>query len=100
MEVKAKLYNDITTVRLKVQHLMQAASEVSKNMPPSTDANYVQEINCEYQGKKVLQIQLGPYISDNPFFEFSFKGGTKGETLKLRWNDNLGVVKKYEAFID
>ncbi len=32
----------------------------------------------------------GPAISKDPYLKFTFKGGTKGDKLKIGWVDNEG----------
>ncbi|MEY8194029.1 MAG: thiosulfate oxidation carrier complex protein SoxZ, partial [Cycloclasticus sp.] len=60
---------------------------------------YIQELSCEHQGKIVFIAQFGTSMSENPYLSFSFKGGQKGDTLQLRWNDNTGDVEKTDTII-
>jgi sulfur-oxidizing protein SoxZ len=38
----------------------------------------------------VLTAYWGTGVSRNPYLSFRFKGGAKGETVKLSWKDNFG----------
>jgi len=41
----------------------------------------------------------GSDIAKDPFLAFSFKGGNKGETIRLSWVDNRGERESIEAVI-
>jgi sulfur-oxidizing protein SoxZ len=38
-------------------------------------------------------------VSANPFLGFRFKGGAKGEILKVQWRDNKGDSRADEVLI-
>jgi sulfur-oxidizing protein SoxZ len=48
----------------------------------------------------VLSAQWGTAVSKNPFLEFSFKGGQKGEKIQVTWTDNKGEKRTDEATIN
>jgi len=99
MRVKARLKNNITTVRILARHPMETGRRSNKETGELIPAKYIQELTCEYQGKVIFLAQFGTSVSQNPFLSFSFEGGEKGETLQLRWNDNTGDIEKTEAII-
>jgi len=99
MRVKARLKNNITTVRVLAKHPMETGRRSDQDTGELIPAKYIQELTCEYQGNIVFLAQLGTSVSQNPFISFAFKGGQKGEAVKLRWNDNTGDINKTEAII-
>jgi sulfur-oxidizing protein SoxZ len=52
-----------------------------------------------HQGRTVLSAQWGTAVAKNPFLEFSFKGGKKGEKIAVTWEDNKGEKRTDEAII-
>ena len=34
---------------------------------------------------------LGPAVSKDPYVKFAFKGGNKGDEIKIGWVDNKGT---------
>jgi sulfur-oxidizing protein SoxZ len=62
-------------------------------------AHFIQHVSATWQGKVVLSAQWGAAISKNPFLEFSFKGGKKGERIEVTWADNKGEKRTDEATI-
>jgi len=99
MKVKAKVKNDITKVRVLAKHPMETGRRVNKETGEKIPAKYIQELTCTYDGNVVFVAQFGTAVSQNPYLAFAFKGGKKGDTLELRWNDNTGDVEKTEAKI-
>jgi sulfur-oxidizing protein SoxZ len=43
-----------------------------------------------YGGKTVFETNMGPAISKNPYFAFTFDGGAKDEMIEIAWSENTG----------
>jgi sulfur-oxidizing protein SoxZ len=41
----------------------------------------------------------GPAVSKNPYMSFKFKGGAKGDKVKITWTDNKGETRTDEGTI-
>ena len=52
------------------------------------------------KGKTVLTAQWGPAVSKNPYLEFDFKGGQKGDKVVVTWEDNKGEKRSDEGVIN
>ena len=50
-------------------------------------------------GKTVLDAQFGPAVSKDPFLNFKFKGGAKGDKVTVTWVDNHGDKRTDETSI-
>ena len=61
--------------------------------------HFIQEVNCEHNGKVVMTAYWSGAISKNPYMACSFKGGADGETVKITWVDNKGGTESAEAKI-
>ena len=48
----------------------------------------------------MLSAQWGPSVSKNPYLEFNFKGGQKGEKIQVTWTDTKGDKRTDEATIN
>jgi sulfur-oxidizing protein SoxZ len=53
-------------------------------------AHFIQELTFEYDGKRVFVADWGTAVSKDPYVKFSFKGGAKGNDLRVSWIDNKG----------
>jgi sulfur-oxidizing protein SoxZ len=47
----------------------------------------------------VFNAQFGPAVSKDPFLNFKFKGGAKGDKVTVTWVDNRGDKRTDEATI-
>ena len=63
-------------------------------------AHFIQSVLATWQGKTVLSAQWGPSVSKNPYLEFNFKGGQKGEKIQVTWTDSKGDKRTDEATIN
>lgn len=89
MRVKAKARGDSTDVKMMAKHIMETGQRKDKagNIIP---ALFLSEIEVKHNGKVVFAANLGPAVSKNPYFSFSFAGGASGDTLELNWKENTG----------
>lgn len=56
-------------------------------------AHFIQTVTCTHNGKIVVACDWGIAISKNPFLEFNFKGGKRGDSITVTWLDNLGETQ-------
>ena len=59
-------------------------------------AHHIEVVQFEHGGKTVFTALWGPAVSKDPYVKFSFKGGKKGDDLKVSWVDNKGAI----GFVD
>ena len=52
-----------------------------------------------HNDKVVLNAQWGTAIAKNPLVAFKFKGGAKGDKVKITWVDNRNDTRTDEATI-
>ena len=98
MRIRAKIEGDKTVVRVLMSHEMetgQRRDSAGKVVP----AHFIQEVTATHNGRTVLSAQWGPAVSKNPYLQFRFRGGAKGDTVSVRWLDNLGERRSDEVAI-
>jgi len=99
MRIRAIAKDGAVNVKILMSHPMetgQRKDDAGKPIP----AHYIQHVSATWQGKPVLSANWGTAISKNPFLEFSFKGGQKGEKIQVTWTDNKGEKRTDEATIN
>jgi sulfur-oxidizing protein SoxZ len=99
MRIRATAKDGGVNVKILMAHEMetgQRKDSAGKTIP----AHFIQQVSATWQGKTVLSANWGPAISKNPFLEFSFKGGQKGEKIQVTWTDNKGDKRTDEATIN
>lgn len=98
MRIRAAARDGMVTVKVLMSHEMETGQrkDSAGNIVP---AHYIRSVSATHQGKTVLLAQWGPAVSKNPYLEFSFKGGQKGEKITVTWEDNKGDKRTDEATI-
>jgi sulfur-oxidizing protein SoxZ len=87
--VRAIANDEITEVQVLIQHPMDSGfvkDDKGEIIPP----HFIQELIFEHGGRKIFVADWGTAISKDPYVKFSFKGGSKGDELKISWVDNKG----------
>jgi sulfur-oxidizing protein SoxZ len=98
MRIRAVAKDGMVNVRVLMAHEMETGQRkdaAGKVVP----AHFIRSVSATHGGKVVLSAQWGPAVSKNPFMEFSFKGGQKGERIAVTWEDNKGEKRTDEATI-
>jgi sulfur-oxidizing protein SoxZ len=99
MRIRIAQRDGVTNVRVLMSHEMETGQRkdgAGKVVP----AHFIRSVTATSQGKVVLSAQWGPAVSKNPFLEFSFKGGQKGDKIVIAWEDNKGEKRSDEATIN
>jgi sulfur-oxidizing protein SoxZ len=89
IRVRAIANGETTDVQTLIQHPMDSGfgkNDKGDFIPP----HFIQELTFEHDGKKVFVADWGTAVSKDPYVKFSFKGGNKGDDLKVSWIDNTG----------
>jgi sulfur-oxidizing protein SoxZ len=99
MRIRAVAKGDTTEVRVLMAHEMETGTrkDASGKLVP---AHFISNVTVTYAGKIVLAAEWGPAVSKNPFLQFSFAGGKKGEEITVTWVDNKGESRTDKAVIN
>ena len=99
MRIRAGSKDGLVNVKVLMSHEMETGQrkDSSGKLVP---AHFIQNVTATHNGKTVLSAQWGPAVSKNPFLEFNFKGGQKGEKIAVTWTDNKGDKRTDEATIN
>jgi sulfur-oxidizing protein SoxZ len=99
MRIRAVARDGMVNVKVLMSHEMETGQRrdaSGKLVPP----HFIQSVSASWQGKTVLRAQWGPAVSKNPFLEFNFRGGQKGDKIVVTWEDNKGEQRSDEAAIN
>lgn len=100
IKVRAKESGGVTTVKALMTHEMESGQRKDKTTGELVPAHFIQEVKGELNGKLVMTALWSGGVSKNPYLSFQFKGGAKGDMVKLTWTDNKGDSDSAEAQID
>jgi sulfur-oxidizing protein SoxZ len=98
MRIRATEQPDGVDVRVLMSHEMETGQR-RDSAGALVPAWYIQNVVVTYAGKPVLTAEWGPAVSKNPYLQFKFKGGKKGEKVTVTWTDNKGETRTDEAVI-
>ncbi len=99
IKIRAKETGGVTRVRVLIKHPMETGIRKNSKTGELIPAHYIQEVMAEYQGRIIIQGQWGPAVSKNPYWSFKFKGGRKGDSIRITWTDNRGETGTEEGEI-
>ena len=99
IKIRATAKGNSITVKALMSHPMHTGLRKNKKTGNKIPAHFIQEVKCEHNGNTVLTALWGPAISKNPYLSFKFKGGNKGDSVKISWVDNKGESASQEAQI-
>ena len=90
IRVRAIFNGETTEVQTLIQHPMDSGfiKDAKGDIIP---AHFIQQLTFECNGKSVFVADWGTAVSKDPYVKFSFKGGNKGDDLKISWVDNKGA---------
>lgn len=98
MRIRAAASGDVVEVKILMRHDMESGQRKDasgKTIP----AHFIQNLVAKWKDKVVLESQMGPAISKDPFLSFKFKGGAKGDKVTVTWTDNKGDTRTDEGTI-
>ncbi len=99
MRIRAVAKDGAVNVKVLMAHEMETGQrkDSSGNLVP---AHFIRSVSATPNGRSVLSAQWGPAVAKNPFLEFNFKGGQKGDKLSVTWEDNKGEKRTDETTIN
>jgi sulfur-oxidizing protein SoxZ len=98
MRIRATAQPDGVDVRVLMSHEMetgQRRDSGGKLVP----AHYISSVTVAHAGKVVLSAEWGPAVAKNPYLQFKFQGGKKGDEITVTWVDNKGETRTDKATI-
>ena len=90
---KTAAAGDVVTLKTLISHKMESGQRKGKDgkvIPRSI----INRFTCEFNGKSVIDVEMAPAISTNPYFEFEATVPEAGD-FKFTWYDDDGSV--YDA---
>jgi sulfur-oxidizing protein SoxZ len=98
MRIRATLKDGITEVKALISHEMETGQRKDAN-GAVVPAWHITELTAKHNDKIVLQSEIGTAVAKNPFLQFRFKGGAKGDKVIISWKDNKGDTRTDEIAI-
>lgn len=100
--MRAQLREGVTRVKVFILHPMERGGQKTGDADTgdATLPHFIQEVICESGKRVLLTALLSGGVAKNPFLAFSFRGGEKGDEIKVTWVDNRGNRGSSETTIE
>jgi sulfur-oxidizing protein SoxZ len=98
MKIRARADGDLVEVRVLMSHAMETGQRKNQAGEP-IPAHFIQTVTITCQERTVLSAQWGPAVSANPYVSFKFRGGQKGDKIRVAWVDNKGDSRSDEVAV-
>ena len=99
MRIRAAERDGVVNVKILMSHEMETGQRKDNN-GKIVPAHFISKVTATHQGKTVLSAQWGPAVAKNPFLEFNFKGGKKGDKIAVTGEDNQGETRTDETTVN
>jgi sulfur-oxidizing protein SoxZ len=93
--IKAKLKNDIATVKVMVSHKMKGGG-VDKKTGKKKAPDFIEEAVFTINDEHLVTTEMSGGVSDNPFIQFECSA-KKGDVIKISWKDTNGNSQEASA---
>ncbi len=90
IKAKVRMIGDDAEVKVLIKHPMETGQRKDRKTGELIPAHYVEAVTCNWQGNEMIRAHWGPAISKNPYLSFKINGPKSGDTLVMKWNDNMG----------
>jgi sulfur-oxidizing protein SoxZ len=99
IKVKASLSGDVAEIKSLMMHPMETGSRKDPDTGAVIPAHYITQLTFTNNGEAIMVANFSTAVSKNPYFSFSFRGAKAGDTLGVRWVDNLGESESFETVL-
>lgn len=97
IKLKTKLQGDVAEVKSLMLHPMETGSRKDPDTGALIPAHHITQLTFTLNGRPVMIANFSTAVSKNPYFSFSFKGASPGDSLKASWVDNVGATDELEV---
>jgi sulfur-oxidizing protein SoxZ len=87
IKLKPKARKGVITIKALIKHPMETG--LRKKKGKLVPANHIDHIVISHNGNKFVEADIGSSVSKDPYFKFKV-AGAKGDTIELKYKDNLG----------
>ena len=89
---------DIVTIKTLISHPMESGQRKDKKTGELIPRKIINKFVASFEGEEVINVNIEPAVSANPYFEFDMKVPGPG-TLRFEWTDDDGTVYDIEKEI-
>ena len=96
--IRATHKDGVADVRVRMAHAMESGQRKDPAGKP-VPAWYISDVTDSLNGRPVMQAQLGPAVSRNPYLRLRIAGAKPGDRIAIDWVDTRGDRRHDEAAV-
>lgn len=90
IKIRSKPLKKGHLIRILIDHPMETGRRKDPLTGRLIPAHFITELRLEHAGQSLVEGHLSTGISKNPYFAFELESIHAGDTIVVRWRDNLG----------
>lgn len=98
MRIRATENGGVVDVKVLMSHVMETGQRKDSS-GAAVPAHFIRTVSATHNGAIVMEADWGPSVSKDPFLNFKFKDGKKGDKVTVKWVDSEGESRTDEATI-
>ena len=99
IKIKTRLSDDIAEVKSLIIHPMETGARKDPDTGELVPRHHITQLTFSNNGEDVMVANFSTAVSKNPYINFRFRGARAGDTLRVRWVDNLGGNDELETVL-
>lgn len=99
-KVRTRTQDNLVELLVLVSHPMETGQRLDKVTKQKIPAHFIKELSVEHKGKPVVNIAMGPGVSENPLIGVRLFQAENGDKVKVTWVDNQGKSGSSETEIE
>jgi len=99
IKIKVKLAGDVADVKSLMLHPMETGARKNPDTGELVPMHHITQLTFTNNDQPVMVANFSTAVSKNPYFGFKFSGAKAGDTLKVKWVDNLGETDELETVL-
>ena len=89
IKIRVKPLENAYLIRILIAHPMETGRRQDKDSGETIPAHYIQEVKIEHNGKLISRGEFGTAVSRDPYLSLRIRGAKPGDSIKVKWRDNL-----------
>jgi sulfur-oxidizing protein SoxZ len=99
IRVQVKLEGEIARVKALVAHPMETGARKDPDTDATVPRHHIEQLTFANTGVPVLVANCSTAVARNPYFNFSFRGASPGDTFTVNWVDSKGETGSLEKIL-
>ena len=99
IKIRTRFTRDLLEVKSMILHPMETGARKDPDTGEPVPRHHITQLTFTNNGEAVMVANFSTAVSKNPYIDFSFRGAKAGDTLRVRWVDNLGESDELETVL-